>query len=41
MEDDFKKKLEGKSVSLGVIDMQAYGMMNGKKVLEQAYTLMG
>ncbi|WEV50641.1 PTS sugar transporter subunit IIB [Lactobacillus sp. ESL0731] len=40
MEDDFKKKVEGKNVGLAVIDMQAYGMMDGAKVLAQAYQLM-
>ncbi|WP_178198132.1 PTS sugar transporter subunit IIB [Ligilactobacillus sp. Marseille-Q7487] len=41
MEADFKKKLEGKNIPLAVIDMQAYGMMNGEKVLGQAYEMMG
>lgn len=46
MEDDFKKMLDGRKNSLGdniplaVIDMQAYGMMNGSKVLDQAISLI-
>lgn len=46
MEDDFKKMLDGrknsldKSIPLAVIDMQAYGMMNGSKVLDQALSLI-
>lgn len=46
MEGDFKNILEGRKNSLGnpiplaVIDMQAYGMMDGKKVLDQALSLI-
>jgi cellobiose PTS system EIIB component len=40
MESDFKKKLEGKNIPLAVIDIQAYGTVNGEKVLKQAYDLM-
>ena len=46
MEDDFKKMLDGRknsfenSIPLAVIDMQAYGMMNGSKVLDQALSLI-
>ncbi|WEV40231.1 PTS sugar transporter subunit IIB [Lactobacillus sp. ESL0684] len=45
MEADFKDKVkgagrDGKDVPLGVIDMQAYGMMNGEKVLKQAEDLI-
>lgn len=46
MEDDFKKMLDGRKNSLGnaipmaVIDMQAYGMMDGNKVLNQALKLI-
>lgn len=44
MEGDFKKKvagrLNGADIPLAIIDMQAYGMMNGEKVLAQAYDLM-
>ncbi|CCI85376.1 PTS sugar transporter subunit IIB [Lactobacillus pasteurii] len=46
MKGDFEGKVKGKGeggkdVPLGVIDMQAYGMMNGEKVLAQAEELMG
>ncbi len=41
MEDDFKKKVDGKDIPVAVIDMQAYGMMQGDKVIKQAYDLMG
>ncbi len=46
MEGDFKKKLAGLKNSLGndiplaIIDMQAYGMMDGAKVLGQAEKLI-
>lgn len=40
MKADFEKKLEGKNIPLSVIPMQDYGMMNGKKVLELADSLM-
>lgn len=46
MRDDFKSMLEGRKNSLGndiplaVIDMQAYGMMDGEKVLNQAISLI-
>lgn len=41
MKGDFEHKVagkgkDGKDIPLGVIDMQAYGMMNGEKVLKQA-----
>ncbi|CUR64481.1 PTS sugar transporter subunit IIB [Leuconostoc gasicomitatum] len=41
MEKDFKEKLKDKNMPLSVINMQDYGMMNGEKVLLQAYELMG
>lgn len=41
MENEFKQKVEGKNIGLAVIDMQAYGLMDGAKVLAQAYQLMG
>ncbi|GBG93543.1 cellobiose-specific PTS system IIB component [Ligilactobacillus salitolerans] len=41
MEADFKKKLDGKNIPVAVINMQAYGMMQGDKVIQQAYELMG
>lgn len=37
---DFEQKLEGRDIPLAVIDMQAYGMVDGAKVLQQAYDLM-
>ena len=40
LEADFKNKLEGTNIPLAVIDMTAYGMMNGPKVLQQAIDLM-
>lgn len=46
MQGDFEKMLDGRKNSLGnpiplsVIDMQAYGMMNGEKVLDQAIKLI-
>ena len=40
MENEFKQKVDGKNIGLAVIDMQAYGMMDGAKVLDQAYQLM-
>ncbi|MDD6386431.1 PTS sugar transporter subunit IIB, partial [Lactobacillus equicursoris] len=40
MKADFEKKLEGTGIPMGVIPMQDYGMMNGKKVLEFADSLM-
>lgn len=41
MKGDFESKVkgagkDGKDIPLGVIDMQAYGMMDGPKVLKQA-----
>ena len=45
-QDDFKVMREGRKNSLGndiplaVIDMQAYGMMDGEKVLNQAISLI-
>ena len=46
MKGDFEGKVagkgkDGKDLPLGVIDMQAYGMMNGEKVLNQAIELRG
>ncbi|MDF7672248.1 PTS sugar transporter subunit IIB [Lactobacillus sp. ESL0701] len=45
MEDDMKDKAKGKGkdgadIPVAVIDMQAYGMMNGEKVLKQAEDLI-
>lgn len=41
MENDFKKLVDGTDTKLSIIDMSAYGTMNGNKVLDQAYSLMG
>ena len=45
MQNDFKKKLTGRNngadIPLAVIDMRAYGMMDGAAVVTQAYELMG
>lgn len=45
MQNDFKKKLAGRNngadIPLAVIDMRAYGMMDGAAVVTQAYDLMG
>lgn len=46
MEDAFKDKISGKQnsfgkdIALAVIDMQAYGMMDGAKVLAQAENIV-
>ena len=40
MKNDINKKLVGKNIPMDVIDMQAYGMMNGAKVLKQEEDLM-
>lgn len=46
MEPDFKKMLDGRKNTLGnniplsIIDMQAYGMMNGEAVLDQAVEMI-
>lgn len=40
MEADFKKKVADKNIPVSVIDMQAYGMMDGQKVIQQTYDLM-
>ncbi|GFZ26949.1 PTS sugar transporter subunit IIB [Lactobacillus corticis] len=45
MKSDFENKVKGagkggKDVPLDVINMQAYGMMDGKKVLAQAESLI-
>ena len=37
---DGRKNSLDKSIPLAVIDMQAYGMMNGGKVLDQALSLI-
>lgn len=40
MEKQFKEKLQPLNIPVEVINMADYGMMNGKKVLEQALNLM-
>ena len=45
MESDFKNKVQGqgkdgKDIPFAVIDMRAYGMMDGVKVLQQAEDLI-
>ncbi|SEM34132.1 PTS system, cellobiose-specific IIB component [Ligilactobacillus sp. WC1T17] len=40
MEAQFKQKLAGTNIPMAIIDMTAYGMMNGEKVLAQAIDLM-
>ncbi|WP_057741476.1 PTS sugar transporter subunit IIB [Limosilactobacillus secaliphilus] len=39
MLDSFKKKVADKQIPVAVIDMQAYGMMDGEKVLQQGLKL--
>jgi len=39
MESQFKSKLEPQNIPVEVIDMRAYGMMDGEKVLQQAMAL--
>jgi cysteine synthase A len=38
---DFEKKVEGTGIPVEVIDMAAYGMMDGEKVVQQAKKLVG
>ncbi len=38
---DFQKKLTGSGIPVEVIDMVAYGMMDGQKVIDQAANMMG
>lgn len=40
MLDDFQKKLADTNIPVEVIDMVAYGMMDGQKVLNQAAATM-
>lgn len=40
MKDEFEKKVADKDISVEVINMQDYGMMNGEKVLATAKTLL-
>lgn len=39
--DDLRREAERRGIPIDVIDMQAYGMADGKAVLEQALRLMG
>lgn len=39
--DELKRKYESKGMKVAVIDMMDYGTMNGQKVLDTAYELMG
>ncbi|KRL08490.1 PTS sugar transporter subunit IIB [Schleiferilactobacillus perolens] len=41
MKDQFTKKLADKDIPVDVIDMRAYGMMDGETVLQQAFKLIG
>lgn len=38
---DFEKKVEGTDIPVEVIDMAAYGMMDGEKVVQQVKKLVG
>lgn len=40
MLDSFKQKVSDKNIPVDVIDMQAYGMMDGEKVLKQGLSLI-
>ena len=40
MESQFKAKADEKKIPMAVIDMKAYGMMDGEKVLRQALGLL-
>lgn len=39
--DDLRKEAERQGVPIDVIDLQAYGLADGKAVLDQALRLMG
>ena len=39
LESDFRKALDGTGTRLGVVDMLAYGRLDGEKVLEQILDL--
>lgn len=41
LEPEFKKLLDGTSTKLGIVDMVAYGRMDGQKVLKQIMDLSG
>ncbi|MBW1215905.1 PTS sugar transporter subunit IIB [Pantoea allii] len=40
LEDDLREKYEPQGISVAVVDMVDYGMMNGEKVLEDALALV-
>lgn len=40
MKSQFEKKVDGKGIPVGVINMQDYGMVNGEKVLQAALDLL-
>lgn len=40
MKADFEKRLAPKGIPLEIINMADYGMMNGEKVLQQAFDLI-
>ncbi len=40
MESQFAAKVAGTNIPMAVIDMRAYGMMDGEKVLRQALALI-
>lgn len=40
MKNQIESVLKKKNIPLGVIDMQCYGMMDGEKVLKQAFDLI-
>jgi PTS system cellobiose-specific IIB component len=41
LEEEMKTTYEPKGIKVAVIDMKDYGMMNGKKVLADAYQMIG
>ncbi len=40
MKSQFERKVEGKNIPVGIINMQDYGMVNGEKVLQTALDLI-
>lgn len=40
MKDDYEKRLSPKGISVDVINVSDYGMMNGENVLQQALNLI-
>lgn len=41
LEEEMKEAYEPKGIKVAVISMMDYGMMNGQKVLDDAYEMMG